>query len=61
MAWTIIVVLILAFSWQMHRRNHRGTRGRYRDFRDVGPDEMRTRVEGDMGWGDPLRDRYRRP
>jgi hypothetical protein len=63
MAWAIFVmVLILALTWrQIHRRRNRGTRGMYRDYRDVGPDEMRTRVEGNMAWGDQLRDRYRRP
>jgi hypothetical protein len=62
MAWTIFaVVLILALSWQIHRRRFRATRGTSRDYRDVGPDEMRLSVEGDMAWGDHLRDRYRGP
>jgi hypothetical protein len=63
MAWTIFaMVLILALTGrQIHRRRNRGTRGMYRDYRDVGPDEMRNRVEGSMAWGDMLRDRYHRP
>ena len=63
MSWTIFaMVLILAMTgWRIHRQRNRGTRGMYRDYRDVGPDEMRTRVEGNMAWGDTLRDRYRRP
>ena len=63
MAWTIFAVLLILAStwWQIHRRKYRGTRGTNWDHRNIGVDEMRTRVEGDMAWGDPLRDRYRRP
>lgn len=63
MAWTIFaVMLILALTGQqIRRRRNRGTRGMYRDHRDIGPDEMRNRVEGSLAWGDMLRDRYRRP
>ena len=54
MAWTIFaVVLILALSWQIHRRRFRATRGTSRDYRDVGPDEMRLSVEGRHGVGRP--------
>ena len=48
MSWTIFaMVLILAMTgWRIHRQRNRGTRSMYRDYRDIGPDEMRTRVEG---------------
>ncbi len=63
MGWTILVVaLVLALLlWQVRRLNHKGTRGMNPDHRGIGPDEMHSRVDGDMAWGDPLRSRYRKP